>query len=273
MNRTLLIPTDFSNNALAATNYALKLANLLNAEVHILHCYTPFSSAFQNEDINKKDAEQAKIVAESSMHEFLDKLNITNQTYHTTIIEGNFPKIINRFITEKKIDLVIMGTHGASETRRDLMGSNTYTVAKEIEIPLLIVPEDSNNFSFEQILFFTDFQINDYKVLECISNLFGSTIMPCKLIHIAADNMEDHKQKLNNWVNDLSLKTGYKELSGEVIAQKENLSVVNDAIEKFNASICLLTLVEGRSFFEKLFRKSLARKIIINPKAPVLLTK
>lgn len=273
MDRTLLIPTDFSNNALVATNYALKLAALLNAKVHILHCYTAFSSAFQNDNINKKDADQAKVVAENGMQEFLDKLSTENHTYQATISEGELVKSINKFILEKRVDLVIMGTHGTSENRRELMGSNTYMVAKDIEVPLLIVPEHSNEFSMEQILFFTDFQNNDCKVLECISALFGNTNPPCKLIHIAEEKVDDQKKKLENWMESLSTKTGYKGLTGAVVSQKEGLSVVNDAIEQYNASLCLLTLVEGRGFFEKLFHKSLARKIILNPKTPVLLTK
>lgn len=273
MTRTILIPTDFSNNALVATNYALNMAAFLNADVHILHVYTAFTSGFQSEQMNKKDAQRAKEAAENGMKDFLEKLSTDNQTFQSSIMEGNLLQNVKNFVSEKSIDLVIMGTHGASETRRDLLGSNTYDVAKNIEIPLLIVPEHNSGFSLEQIVFFTDYQNNDYKVLESLSNLLGDERKPCTLIHIAEDPVNKHKENMDDWLRDLSHTTGYKEINGHVISKKEQLSVVNDAIKQFKADLCLLTLIERRGFFEKLFRKSLAREIIINPTIPVLLTK
>lgn len=276
MKGTILIPTDFSNNALVATRYALKLAALLNADVHILHSFTPFVSSFQSLQTNIKDAARAKEVAERGMKDFLEKLsehNTADYPFETSLIEGNLLSTVKKIIAEKGVELVVMGTHGASETRRDLLGSNTYDVAKSIEIPLLIVPEHTPDFSLNNIVFFTDYQLNDFKVLDSLISILGEERKPCSLVHIAEGALDEQKDKLDSWVADLAHTCGYAELRGHVVAKRERMAVVNETIEELNADLCLLTLVEGRSFFEKLFRKSLARDIIINPKIPVLITK
>ncbi|NGM72525.1 universal stress protein [Sphingobacterium sp. SGL-16] len=59
MRRTLLVPTDFSNNAFVATTYTLGLAKLLNADIHIIHAYRPLYSVFQRQLANETEAQQA----------------------------------------------------------------------------------------------------------------------------------------------------------------------------------------------------------------------
>lgn len=273
MKQTLLIPTDFSNNALVATNYALKLAAYLQANVHILHVYKPFTSAFQSELANKTDAQRAKAGAEKGMKDFLEKLGNQNSAFDSSIIEGNLVDAVGAFVVEKRVDVIVMGTHGASGTRKDWLGSNTYDVAKEIEIPLLIVPEHSVEFTLERSVFFTDYQKNDFKVLKSLLKLLGNDDTPCTLVHVTEQNPEDQKRILVDWSLELANTSGYRTIDTALISSKENLSVVNDTIEQLHADLCLLTLIEGRGFFERFLHKSLARAIIINPKVPVFLTK
>lgn len=74
MKPTFLIPTDFSNNSIVATKYAQGLAKQLNADIHILHTYRAFVTAFQNQKVNEADANRAKSEAETAMNKFLTKV-------------------------------------------------------------------------------------------------------------------------------------------------------------------------------------------------------
>src|SRR5690606_35160949 len=133
MNQTVLVSTDFSNNSLIAARYGIELAREMQKHVHIFHAYRPFISAFQSPLDNEADEQRAKIEAEKGLFEFMDKLGeypdikIFSSIAKSGLIEG-----INHCIEKENVSLVVMGAHGASGTRKDLLGNNTYDVAKDL---------------------------------------------------------------------------------------------------------------------------------------------
>ena len=93
------------------------------------------------------------------------------------------------------------------------------------------------------------------------------------MVQIAEHYSEEGKIRLDNWKDKLVEESGYsRSVETSLVEDKENIDTVNTLIDQLQADLCLLTLVGGRNFFEKLFHKSLARAIILNPEVPVLLT-
>ena len=74
MRQIILVPTDFSNNSLTATYYALELAQNMHVDIHILHAYRPFTSAFQSPLANQTDEQRARLGAEKGLADFTEKL-------------------------------------------------------------------------------------------------------------------------------------------------------------------------------------------------------
>lgn len=273
MKKTILVPTDFSTNALIATEYALSLARILHSDIHVLHAYSVFTSAFQSQLANETDSQRAKLGAEKGMREFLEKIDTEGGvTITSSIIKMNVIEAVSQYTSNQNVILIIMGTHGTSGPRKDLLGSNTYDVAKHSTVPLLVIPENSKKFKLDRAVFFTDYQDGDIRVLTTMKRLLGTQIKSCTFVHIAKQDTADERQKLLAWVDKLKEESGHNSLDSYLVSDKERLAVVNDTIDQLGADLCLLTLVGGRSFFEKLMNKSLAREIILNPKVPILLT-
>src|SRR5690606_13247512 len=155
----------------------------------------------------------------------------------------------------------------------DVLGSNTYDVAKSSPVPLIVVPEHITEFRLDKAVFFTDYQASDKQTLKALKDVVAGRPVPCTLVHIAADAKEDTQQalKLEEWKQQLKGETGYDLLHSEVARDQEKLERVNVIIDDLAADLSILTLIGGRGFFEKLFHKSLARQIVLNPKRPVLL--
>lgn len=80
-----------------------------------------------------------------------------------------------------------MGTHGASGWRKDLLGSNTYDVAKDVSRPLLIVPEHTASFKLKNVVFFSDYKQGDAKSLGSFEKLFRDMNPSYTLVHIHED--------------------------------------------------------------------------------------
>ena len=276
MKKTILVPTDFSSNALTATRYALEIAKKIGANIHILHAYRPFTSAFQSPLANETDVERATMGAQKGLSEFMQKIDDDPHVSVDSSIENNgILEAITSYIDKNNVCLVVMGTHGASGWRKDLLGSNTYDVAKDVSRPLLIVPEHTASFEFKNVVFLSDYTQGDSKSLSSFDSLFGHLDPSYTLVHIHEDKkapQEIEQQKLVEWKAALEKENPRANLSTELAHVPENVDAVNEILKRLNADMTLITLVDARNFFEKLLHKSLARAIILNPQTPVLLT-
>ncbi|PRD51393.1 universal stress protein [Sphingobacterium gobiense] len=278
MKQTILVPTDFSNNSLTAARYAIELAQQMGTDVYILHVYQSFTSAFQTSGANETDEQQAKLRAEDGLAEFMGKLNNVSeiQVASSAVKKSSLLDAVNDYIAENSVQLVIMGAQGESGRRQDLLGNNTYDVAKDVSRPLLIVPEHTKNaFKLEHVVFFSDYQQGDVKSLTSFNSLFGHMRPSCTLVHIHESEdepAESDRQRLEEWKAVLENETPLDNLSTELAHVPENVDAVNDILKQLNADMTLVTLVDARSFFKKLLHKSLARTIVLNPQTPVLLT-
>lgn len=276
MKQIILIPVDFSNSSLIAARYAIELARYMQVDIHILHAYRPFTSAFQSPRANETDEQRATLGAEKGLAEFMEKLDGGSDVSVTSSIDNNvILEAITDYIVKNNVCLVVMGAHGASGTRSDLLGSNTYDVAKDVRRPLLIVPEHTNSFKLNNVVFFSDYQQGDTKSLTSFFSLFGDLQPSCTLVHIHEEKVapqENDQRDLEQWKVMLEKETPVKSLSTEIAHAPENAVVVNEILERLKADMTLITLVDTKNFFEKLLHKSLARTIILNSKTPVLLT-
>lgn len=150
----ILFPTDFSEAANNAMLIAISIAKREQAILHFLHVIVPRYSnlSFDNrpeiwqelEQQNKKGLKRLAVALEK-------QYKITVDT-HTAISDIYAAESIEQYAGKLKAGLIVMGTHGLSGTRDFFMGSNTYTVMKNVSCPVLAVPEHYKKFFFRNIL-------------------------------------------------------------------------------------------------------------------------
>ncbi|MFO0618902.1 MAG: universal stress protein [Polyangiaceae bacterium] len=138
---TILVPTDFSEDAAAALDYAVELAAKIGAAVHVAHFYafplTPFGAAyaFASAELNKSiEAESAKALAELVAKHGRPGVAIT-----TSARLGDARSGIQEAAAEVGAELVCMGTHGRRGLAHVLMGSVAEYTARVSKIPTLVV--------------------------------------------------------------------------------------------------------------------------------------
>lgn len=136
----ILCTTDFSDHAQVALEYAVNLANSLNAEIHILSVFqVPKSSTSfvsMDELVRKNNEEDmANLVAGLGPLVSNDRLPITK------VIKGSTVSTILNYVQNYGINLLVMGTQGSNSLRTILFGSTTRAVAKKTTVPVLAIPE------------------------------------------------------------------------------------------------------------------------------------
>jgi nucleotide-binding universal stress UspA family protein len=165
--KRILLPTDFSDNATNAIRYAFHLLKDDVCEFFILHTYSPtIISAGSMMDTYSALAMQqfAKETSQKNLNA-LEK-TIANEfpnPNHTFTSISSFNMLIPEMtdiVEDNNIDLVIMGTQGATGAKEILMGTQTMYAIKKMKCPVIAVP---SNFSYEapkEILFPTDYKLN-----------------------------------------------------------------------------------------------------------------
>lgn len=132
--KRILHPTDFSEPSVAAFELACALARDYEAELILLHSYAPPA-------VYAPDGIAVPMPAEDVYRSRvqLNEIRPDDPTVKVRrlLVEGNPVDEILTHARDETVDLIVMGTHGASGLTRLLMGSVAESVTRRAECPVL----------------------------------------------------------------------------------------------------------------------------------------
>ena len=140
--KNILVPIDGSKYSVKAFNAALDMAKKYDAKISLLTCLEKENiSAWC---INKKMHLQIIKDAEKFARDFTSKLEKlakdANVSLSVHIVETkSVSKQINNFATSKKIDLIVMGSHGRTGFDQFVLGSVSNAVCHSAKCLVLLV--------------------------------------------------------------------------------------------------------------------------------------
>ena len=152
--KRILIPTDFSENSWNAIKYGLALFQDSKNTFYLLHVnpIPAYSGAGSSVRAASRMMDEALLKSnKEDLDEIITKIKeLPFNTEHTFISYSThdyFIDCIKREVQDKTIDLIIMGTKGASGIKEITLGSNTGDVITRVKCPLLAVPENASIFN------------------------------------------------------------------------------------------------------------------------------
>lgn len=272
---TILIPTDFSANAMNAINYAVKFFKYQRCEIYIMHAYadevysdTAAMSTSNFGDFKLKIEKRTDV----SLDNLIGKINeISPNPRHqikTLSVFGSLVDSANDFVEEKNIDIVIMGTKGQTNDQKLTFGSHTLQVLKYVQCPVLAIPENFEYVKPKKIFFPTDYMV-PYKKreLKLLCELACSYRSEIHFLYLSkfkklSRRQEDNKIFLEAALQDLTL-------IFEIIDSEERLETIQRYIEIND--IQLLVMVNSRhSFLESMLYQSTIDQLGLAIKVPFL---
>lgn len=171
----ILVPIDFSENSLNALAYAKELFKNTTSSFYILHVGNLNQSGIVSNSLLSFGTNKELILKEKFKSNFLKiKEQNSNSKHHFWAIQeyGNLIDKIRETVQSKKIDLIVMGTKGASGIKEKIIGSNTGDVITKVPVNLLVVPENATYTALKNISFPTDYNIfYSYSILNTITEL------------------------------------------------------------------------------------------------------
>lgn len=271
----ILLPTDFSDNSWNAISYALQLFKDERCTFTLLNTYTPIIYQLESAELSTAQFGLEDAMREASQ-QGLERMktrieaefNYPNHTIASLSSFNTLTEEIKELYDGHMMDMVIMGTQGASGLKEILFGSNTIHVINKAKCPVMAIPSDYVFETPHEILFPTDYLI-DYKVehlqtIKKIAKRFGART---NIMHVSTDLELTAEQKTNQ--NTLkALIKGTSHLFHDV---KNNH--IPEAIAEFQVrhKINLLAMINNKhSFFENLFFKSNIKHIGFHLNVPFL---
>jgi len=204
----LLIPTDFSQNAWNAAQYALRFFKNEKITIHFLHINISFPQR-SHENLHYSGVSMQKEIPErlnSEMDDWMIKVHANypnpQHTFKHAIIQAAFVEGIRAFVHKMSVDFIVMGTKGASGLKEMTLGSKSGAVITRVKCPILVIPEKACFKRPLTIGFPTDFNIGyKHKVtntLEYISKMCHSSI---KVLRVAQtqkplDNFQNNNRNV-----------------------------------------------------------------------------
>jgi nucleotide-binding universal stress UspA family protein len=139
--RTILVPTDFSEHADRALDYAVELATRFGATLHLIHAIpVPAMGVHEigvayNAMAIASLTKAAQEALDARKARYRERLEIASARCEI----GDARDVIDRAAETLGVDLIVMGTHGRRGIRRFLLGSVAETVVRSAPCPVLTV--------------------------------------------------------------------------------------------------------------------------------------
>jgi nucleotide-binding universal stress UspA family protein len=278
MIRSILVPTDFSANAMKAALYAASLAQKSGAMVYLLHVTEPVTDSIrQPYPLHDRLVEEITNNRIKEMKKFQSDVAVAcpDIKTETEIAKGMTITSIHDFAKGQQIDLIVMGTKGATGLKEIFMGSVAAGTISRSEIPVLAVPDEYVFEVPDGILFATNrFEKKKEllnKIVE-IANMFSTCIHVAVFVDTDTAEATDYIYNTRQLVHYLAfLKMAYPGVAFK--AELLEGSEFEETIEKYDAKnevdiIAMITY--PKSFWERLMKKSMTKKMAFNSKIPVL---
>lgn len=274
--KNILLPTDFSENSLNAIQYAMHFFEnwecnffILNVQKFSDYISDDLAAGSSSDIIYDSIAKDNKSLISNLVTKLKEEYKSQSYTFHGLFDYDDFVAAIDQAVQFHAIDLIIMGTNGATGASEVLFGSNTLQVIRNITCPILTIPENYTYTNIKKALFSTqhgeDFSTIGLNAFKELLN-----IQQCELDVLELDENENTEpQKENNdYIQSLfpDYPYTYYHLN---IHSIPGIIAVQTATQLLKVDIHAI-FIEKKSFLERLFFGSEIPQLAYGTLVPLL---
>ena len=273
--KKILVPVDFTTTSETAISQASTIAELIKAEIFLIHViendYYQFTVV---PDIITRapSVQQVEAAVSVKMNAVIDNIYLsTGITAHAITTSGGIDSEIIEYSKWDRFDLIVMGTHGASGYKEMFAGSNAQRVVTLSDIPVLTMQANTDKIRFQNILLPIDNSLHSREKINIameFAAMFGAKI------HILGITDADEKVELNKF--KIKLESLEKILRAENIRYdttiEEGDSLALMALNYSENNNCDLIVINTghESKITGVFLGAFAQQIVNHSKIPVL---
>lgn len=269
--KKILVPCDFSSQSVSAFRVALDIAKMSKGEVHLLNVVElpvmhdtvlmpvlSFEEALLKELKEKGDKQFKKLIR---------KYAKDFKKVQGTVVYGNPSIMILRFIEEEGIDLVVMGTKGASGVREALIGSNTEKIVRRSPVPVFTVKKYIKVSEIRDIVFPSSLQVEHEDLVARVKDLqkfLGATL---HIVFINTPTNFTRDTRTHKRLSDFVKKTGIKNYTTNIFNDPYEETGVINFLRMIGADMVAMG-THGRKGLAHILSGSLTEDVVNHVDAP-----
>jgi nucleotide-binding universal stress UspA family protein len=274
--KNMLVLTDFSEAASNAARYAAALAYQLKTRNMILYhshesiavpptTFAPVPGGFtESPELSFEKITELKDDLEDWVPE---QTNIEIRTDERNLISA-----VNAIAEQQRIGLVVAGITGKSNIERALVGSNTITLAKDCLAPLLIVPPVAAFQPIKTVVFACDLkrvsESTPVLAIKTFLQALGARLLILNVdydgAHFGPDTIKEMTHLHDLWDDE--------QPEYHYVEQEDTVAAIMEFAGQQRAEL-VITVPKQHGFFERIFHRSLTKKLTYHTHLPLLLFK
>lgn len=271
--KKILVPTDFSDHAEYALKVAAQIARKHNGEIFLMHMLELPNHG--SDAVMGSGSEIPEIMFFiKKAHERFDEIKSAPYLDGIPVVEAvQFEKAFDGIISATKkhdIDLIVMGSHGASGFHEMFIGSNTEKVVRTSNVPVLVIKKEEGEFNPAKFVFASDFSDEIKKPFARVVDFANSfnTHLHLVMINTPNDFKSTHsaEKTINNFAAQFNITNGFTaHIYNDLNVEKGILHFANS----INADLIGMS-THGRQGLAHFFNGSISEDLVNHSVRPVV---
>ena len=273
--KKILLPTDFSETAMNALEFALNFFEGESCTFYFLSIYTAGKyttgdlwQASGEESVNDSLLLNKKIKLGVLIDQLEQKFQNKKYSFKGITDYDDFTDAINQVVESNKINFIVMGTDGTKGLQEVVFGTHTQKVIRKVDCPILVVPKGIVFKGFNKILLTLDY---DYKFNPSAIKPLIRLIAKHK---VSLDVLRMNKENANS--DDLvkegkKIERSFKGTNPEVhiISEVHTVDAINSLVQVMGVDMNVIS-AKKELFLDRVLFGSSVFNIINSSRIPIL---
>ncbi|MBJ7882193.1 universal stress protein [Gelidibacter salicanalis] len=269
--KKILVPTDFSEQAENALKVAAQLAKKHGSEIYLLHM---LELPLQEVDMMSSPSPLPEAMffmklAQQKFENLLSRDYLKGLVVHDIV--KNYPSFSSVIDTchEYNVNLIVMGSHGATGLKEMFIGSNAEKVVRTSDLPVLVIKNEHAEFSVDRFVFASDFNKDNketYKQATKFAEAFGAQM---HLVMVNTANNFTPTAEANKRIQEFIKDSNFKNYTTHIYNDESvEIGILNFSKEMDADLIGIST--HGRQGIAHFFNGSISEDLVNHSKRPVI---
>lgn len=266
--KKILFPTDFSKAADNAFQFAISLAEELDAKIDVVHIYhLPFVDATNvPPEYVEEMLEEKRMVVLGRLKEFVGTRDLGRVDKQLAVYGLFIPPEIQDLVNENNYELVVMGTRGEHHSQMEkILGSVTTHTMMQSPCPVLAVPEEAKWKEIQRIAYATNFEPKDTKAASQLMSFASDLGAEVHFVHV------ETKPGIGSMEEYISLSNYPYAFTDFAIVNNPSVIEGLDHYIKDRKMDLLALFSPERRLWEKILHSSFTKKLAFHSKTPILI--
>lgn len=272
--RKILVPVDFSETGMLALEHACFMARLAKADLYLVHVLPiqEFHYEIPEPVMRIDNHDEVNRVVEQKLNELVEMVHTKYSCKAKALsARGKVSHEIMEVAKDEKVDLIVMGTHGASGFEEFFLGSNAHKVVTVAPCPVITVQTHAKKLGFSNIVIPIDRTAHSREKVEAalrMAELFAAKLHIVGLLESHEDHENEKLQIVIDQVQHAVERTGLPFTRQTV----KGTNLAKEAL-KYSAQInadLIVIMTEHESAMNGIFLGSRAKQIVNHSKVPVM---